>query len=738
MVNRVPALGAAILGQVSPEYPFLDHPGPIPFAHRGGSRDGLENSLPAFDHAVALGYRYLETDVRATADGVLLAFHDQSLDRVTDRTGDLARLTHAEVAQARIGGREPIPLLEDVLGAFPRARLNIDVKAENAVAPLTEALRRTNAWDRVCVTSFSSRRLRHVRARMRVLAGREVCTALGPARRRRAAPALPRRPARRSPARLGRRRALRAGPPPAGPRAVRHALAARRRALPRPAGARLDRQRRRRDGPSPRPRRGRDHHRRDRDAAGPHARPRAVGDGDHVSDPAATAAAAPEAVAVAGQRRREQRGWYFYDWADSAFSTTVLTVFLGPYLSDVAKAAADARGYVHPLGLDVRAKAVYPFAVAISVIVQVLLLPAVGALIDHTGRKRAVLGVCAYAGAFATVGLYFAADGRYLLGAGLLVAGNLALGCSEVAYNSFLPDIARPDERDAVSSRGWGIGYLGGGLLLALNLVLYLMHDTFGLSEGMAVRISLASAGLWWAGFTLIPLRRLRDRHRARPGESAYRVARAGFAQLGSTLRDLRNRPVTLMFLLAFLIYNDGVQTVINLSATYATQELDLGQSVVIGAVLLVQFVAFGGALLLGRLAAAYGTRRVVLGSLVAWTVVVLASFTLQVGSAVQFIVLAGVIGVVLGGTQALSRSLFSHLVPAERTAEYFGFYEISDKGTSWLGPLVFAIVLQLTDSYRGAIVSLVVFFVAGFVLLLRVDVPRGIREAGNTPPRRL
>jgi MFS transporter, UMF1 family len=151
-----------------------------------------------------------------------------------------------------------------------------------------------------------------------------------------------------------------------------------------------------------------------------------------------------------------------------------------------------------------------------------------------------------------------------------------------------------------------------------------------------------------------------------------------------------------------------------------------------------VQFVAFGGALLLGRLAERHGTRRVVLASLVAWTVVVLLAYTLQRGSVAQFIVLAAVIGVVLGGTQALSRSLFSHLVPRERTAEYFGFYEISDKGTSWLGPLVFALALQLTDSYRSAIVSLLVFFVVGFVLLITVDVPRGIREAGNPLPRRV
>jgi len=455
------------------------------------------------------------------------------------------------------------------------------------------------------------------------------------------------------------------------------------------------------------------------------------------TEPALGTAASAEAPVSAGDRR-ERRGWYFYDWANSAFFTTVTTVFLGPYLTTVAKAAADAQGYVHPFGLDVRAKAVFPFAVTVAVIAQVLLLPAVGALIDHTGRKRGTLGLFAYVGAFATIGLFFASGGHYLLGAGLFVVANVALGCSDVAYNSFLPDIAGPDERDAISSRGWGFGYLGGGLLLALNLIVYLMHDSFGLSEGMSVRISLASAGVWWAGFTLIPLRRLRDRHRRSTGEPALRVVRAGFAQLGATLRDLRERPVTLMFLLAFLVYNDGAQTVITLSATYATEELDLAQSVVIAAVLLVQFVAFGGALLLGRLAERHGTKRVVLASLLAWTTVVLLSYTLQRGSVVEFFLLAAVIGTVMGGTQALSRSLFSHLIPRDRTAEYFGFYEISDKGTSWLGPLVFALALQLTDSYRNAIVSLIVFFVAGFILLITVDVPRGIREAGNPLPRRV
>jgi MFS transporter, UMF1 family len=441
--------------------------------------------------------------------------------------------------------------------------------------------------------------------------------------------------------------------------------------------------------------------------------------------------------------RRQRRGWYFYDWANSAFYTTVVAVFFGPYLGKVAEAAADARGYVHPLGLDVRAKAVYPLAVTVSVLAQLLVLPLAGALADHTGRRRMLLASFAYLGSAATVAMFLVTGGRYLAGAALFALANLAFGASVVVYNSFLPDLAGPDERDAISSRGWGMGFLGGGLLLGLDLALYLGRGPLGLATDTAVRISLASAGLWWAGFTLIPVLTLRDRARGavpvpRAGRRGAGGASSALRQLGGTLRDLRQRPVTLRFLLAYLVYNDGVQTVITLSATYATAELGLGQSVVISAVLLVQFVAFAGALLLGRLAVRHGARRVVLGSLVAWILAVAASYVLQRGSAVQFLALAAVIGVVLGGTQALSRSLFSHLVPRAREAEYFAFYEVSDRGTSWIGPLVFAATLQWTDSYRDAIASLVVLFAAGFVLLLFTDLRRGVREAGNPLPGRL
>jgi UMF1 family MFS transporter len=208
--------------------------------------------------------------------------------------------------------------------------------------------------------------------------------------------------------------------------------------------------------------------------------------------------------------------------------------------------------------------------------------------------------------------------------------------------------------------------------------------------------------------------------------------------QLGATFGDLRRRPLTLLFLITYLLYNDGVQTVANVSAQYGSAELDLSQSTLITAILVVQFIAFGGALAMGRLAARHGTKRTVLGSLVVWVVVIGIAYFLQKGSALQFYAVALAIGFVLGGTQALSRSLFSQLIPTGREAEYFGFYEISDRGTSWLGPFLFALTYQLTESYRYAIFSLVFFFVVGGVLLARLDLRRAIVAAGNVPPERL
>jgi UMF1 family MFS transporter len=437
--------------------------------------------------------------------------------------------------------------------------------------------------------------------------------------------------------------------------------------------------------------------------------------------------------------RRERFGWYSYDWATSVFSSTVVTVFLGPYLTDIAERAAGPDGDVHPLGIPMPPGSLFGYTLSASVFLQVFVLPLLGAIADRSGRKREMLTVLSYVGALATAALFFVGGERYLLGAGLFIVANLAFGSAMVVYYSWLPDLAAPDERDAVSSKGWASGYLGGGLLLVLNLGLYLNAGSLGLSDGDAVRICLCSAGVWWGLFAVVTLTRLRNHpHPPEPGTEGHGVVGGSLRQLGATFRDLRRRPLTLLFLVTYLLYNDGVQTVANVSAQYGSEELGLSQSTLITAILVVQFVAFGGALTLGRLAGRHGTKRTILGSLVVWVLVIGIAYFLQKGSAPQFYAVALAIGFVLGGTQALSRSLFSQLIPPGKEAEYFGFYEISDRGTSWLGPFLFALTYQLTDSYRYAIFSLVFFFVVGGVLLSRLDLRRAIVEAGNTPPERL
>lgn len=439
-------------------------------------------------------------------------------------------------------------------------------------------------------------------------------------------------------------------------------------------------------------------------------------------------------VVEQGSTRRERIGWYFYAFADHAFYTTLLAVFLGPYLTSIAEKAADGHGDVHPLGITVASGSYYPYLISVSVLLSVFTLPVVGAIADRSAHRKRLLGTLAFTGAVITCGFALLPADGYLLGGLLYVLANITLSAASVVYNSFLSQLVDADQRDATSSRGWATGYVGGGIHLALCLVAF---TEFGDKHPDPVtRLVMVFAGLWWAGFAVIPLLWLRDRAPVAPEPGTGSTWSSGFRQLGATLRHLRAYPLTLLFLLAFLVYNDGIQTVIAVASTYGTKELKLQQGALAATILVVQFVAFGGALLLNQIAARVGAKKTILGSLVGWTVVVLAAYWVPAGSPALFMLLGAAIGIVLGGSQALSRSLFSQLIPAGREAEYFGFYGISDKGSSWLGPLIFGLVNQIVGNYRAAIVSLVVFFIAGFVVLLFVPVRRAIVAAGNTPPR--
>ena len=432
--------------------------------------------------------------------------------------------------------------------------------------------------------------------------------------------------------------------------------------------------------------------------------------------------------------KRETRGWMLYDFANSAFSTTVVTVFLGPYLTGLIAAQVGNKGTFSLLGVPIAAESFFTYCVSLSVLLQVFFLPILGAIADYSNLKKRMMLFFAMLGAACTIGLFFITGQWYVLGGLLFILANLAFGASIVFYNAFLPQIASPDQRDRVSSRGWALGYLGGGLLLLLNLVMYQLRDPLGMDAGTAARISLASAGVWWLVFGYLAIRQLRARgaERALPPGGSYLTI--GFKQLWQTLREIRKYPMTIRYLIAYLLYNDGVQTVIVVSALFGSQELGMDSSSLILVILMVQFVGIFGALLFGMVAGRIGAKRAIVISLVIWSgIAIWAQLSLR--SVGEFWILGACVGLVLGGSQALSRSLFSQMIPRERESEFFSFYEISSDGTSWIGTLLFGLVTQWTGSMRTAIFSLIILFVGGLLILITVNVPRAIREAGNEVP---
>jgi MFS transporter, UMF1 family len=433
-------------------------------------------------------------------------------------------------------------------------------------------------------------------------------------------------------------------------------------------------------------------------------------------------------------RRKEQRAWYWYDWANSAFATTIAGVLFAPYLIAIAEeAAVDDR--ISVLGISVAPGALPSYIITASTLLSALALPVIGAMADRTARKKELLAGFAWSGAAFASLLFFVTGDNWQLGAFAFLVANFLFGASTVVNDSILIFIADENERDRVSSRGWAFGYAGGGLLLALNFGLVTFHAELGMGEGMAVRISMLSAALWWAGFTWIPYLRLRHHEPRHVAEVEGGLLRQSFGQLATTLRHLRGYPVTLTFLLAYLFFNDGIQTVIASASTFGIEELGFDTGTVLATYLLVQFVAVFGALGFGRLAQRYAAKPVILGGLVMWMAIVTVALVVPDGELVPFLLLGAAIGIVLGGTQALARSYFSLLIPRGFEAEYFSFYHAMERGTSWFGTLVFGLVYQLTDSYRPAIFALIAFFLVGGLLLVKVDTARGIREAGNTRP---
>lgn len=439
--------------------------------------------------------------------------------------------------------------------------------------------------------------------------------------------------------------------------------------------------------------------------------------------------------------KREIFGWVMYDWANSAYYTTVLGVLLAPYLTSLAQSAVGENGVVLDLGIGaITAKSMTTAATTVGVMLQALLMILLGALADFSNLRKFFMILLCYAGVAAGSLLFFIEGNNYLLGCLLLIFSNVCIATSLVFYNAYLGDITTEDQRDKISARGFGVGYLGGAVMLALNLVLLQNAESLGLSTGFAVRLCLLSAALWWGSFALITFALLKSRGSSREIPEGQNFATVAISEIGTTFRQLIKLRYTLFFLLAYLFYNDGIQTVIYQASIFVDQELFVAKglpsspSFLILLFLVTQLVAMIGSFFWAWLAQKIGSKRTILISLIWWAGVVIFAYGF-LREAWQAWFLGAAIGFVLGGTQALSRSMYSMMIPKGREASFFSFYEISERGTSWMGPLVFSIVVASTNSYRQAILALIVFFIVGSIILFFTDTDRAIHEAGQHTP---
>ncbi len=439
--------------------------------------------------------------------------------------------------------------------------------------------------------------------------------------------------------------------------------------------------------------------------------------------------------------RREIFGWLTYDWANSAFFTTVVTVLAGPYITALAQNDVGKSGIVLSLGPagSITADNLFTSTLGVSIFLQIFLLPLLGSIADFTPLKKKMMAAFCYVGVLSSSLLFFINGNSYLWGCLFLLIANICFAASNVFYNSFLVDITTEDRRDSTSSYGYAAGYLGGLIMLVLNLALINFGSSFGIDQGLAVRISMLAASLWWGVFAAVTFYLVRSRSPERI-ETGKRLISVGFIEIWRTMKELAGLKYTMLFLIGYLLYNDGIQTVILNSSIFLSQELFVSKgqpsdpTFLLGIFFVAQVFALIGALVFERIARVIGAKRTIITCLAIWSAIVIYAYGF-LQNALHAWIMAVFIGLVLGSTQALSRSLFSQMIPKSRESSFFGLYEISEKGTSWIGNAVFAIVVGTTGSYRQAILALIVFFVAGSLILLFTNTAKAIHAAGNLTP---
>ena len=416
----------------------------------------------------------------------------------------------------------------------------------------------------------------------------------------------------------------------------------------------------------------------------------------------------------------EQRAWAWYDCGNSAYFTTVVTAVFPAFFASYAASGMSASEATTRFGV----------ITTVAMIIVALAAPVMGAYGDVTARRKQLLVIFAGLGILSTFLLTTITEGGWQWAAVVFILGNLGVSGSLVFYDSMLPSVAKPHETDRVSSAGYALGYLGGGLLLTLNLAWILQPQLFGLSGTVAAtKLSFASVGVWWLIF-MVPLWRTvtePPRVLAESERGSERPIRASWARLAKTFNEIRHYRQAFLMLLAMLVYQDGIQTIIRFAGIYGA-EVGVGQAQQIAAFAMVQILGVPFAFIFGSLGTTMGTKRAIFLALGVYAVAATLGYFMT--NATHFFILAGLVATVQGGAQALSRSLFARVIPAAKTSEYFGFYAVVERFATILGPLVFTLSSVLTGSSRSAVLGMIAFFVVGGWLLARVDVEEGERAA--------
>ncbi len=412
--------------------------------------------------------------------------------------------------------------------------------------------------------------------------------------------------------------------------------------------------------------------------------------------------------------------WTMYDWANSVHSLTITSAIFPIYFPAAAVMLPSKSTQLDFLGLQLENTVVYSYAVSLGFLLLAMSVPFTSAISDYLGKKKAFLKLYCYLGAISCMLLYFFEEGNYYLGTFAFLFSIVGWGGSIVFYNSYLPEIATEDRFDALSAKGFSLGYIGSVLLLLQNLTMILKPEWYGgISSGMASRISFLSVGIWWIVFAQIPFRYLPETPKPRSNTANWLFN--GFKELKKVFRELQHQTLTKRFLLAFFCYNMGAQTVMFLGALFGSQELKLPDDALIITILLIQLVAIPGAYIFANISAKIGNTASLAWIVVIWIAICIAAYLVH--SKLQFYALATAIGFVMGGVQSLSRSTYAKLIPDDTadTASYFSFYDVCDRLSTVLGTFMFGLVNQLTGSMRMSVLVLSAIFLLGWVLIKRV-----------------